>query len=75
MAWQYDKKVLATFTYTGAQWAWANIETLGWKRIKDGAPDGVTNLQVLLDSACANARLVPRRRRRVGPRSRRPISI
>ncbi len=58
MAWQYNKKVLATFTYTGAQWAWANIETLGWKRIKDGAPDGVTNLQVLLDSACANARLV-----------------
>ncbi len=58
MAWQYNKKVLATFTYHGAQWAWANIETLGWRRIKDGAPDGVTNLQVLLDAACANARLV-----------------
>ena len=28
MAWQYNKKVLATFTYHGAQWAWANIETL-----------------------------------------------
>ncbi len=58
MAWQHNKKVLATFTYFGTQWAWANIETVGWRRIKDGATDGVTNLQVLLNAACANGRLV-----------------
>ena len=58
MAWQYNKKVVATFTYSGAQWAWANIDTVGWRRIKDGAPDGVTNLHVLLNAACANGRLV-----------------
>ena len=33
MAWQYNKKVVATFTYSGAQWAWANIDTVGWRRI------------------------------------------
>jgi hypothetical protein len=58
MAWQYNKKVLATFTYNGAQWAWANIDTVGWRRIKDGAADGVTNLHVLLNAACANGRPV-----------------
>jgi immune inhibitor A len=58
MAWQYNKKVLATFTYSGQQWAWANIDTVGWRRIKDGAGDGVTNLHVLLNTACAHGRLV-----------------
>jgi hypothetical protein len=58
MAWQYNKKVVATFSGSNTQWAWANIETVGWKRIKDGAADGVTNLHVLLNAACANGKLV-----------------
>jgi len=58
MAWQYNKKVLATFTASTPQWVWANIDTVGWRRIKDGAADGVTNLHVLLDSACVHGRLV-----------------
>ena len=59
MAWQYNKKVLATFVFHGAQWSWANLDGgTGWKRIKAGQPDGVTNLTVLINSAHANGRTV-----------------
>ena len=59
MAWQYNKKVLATLTFHGAQTAWANLDGgTGWKQIKSGRPDGVTNLTVLLNSAHANGRTV-----------------
>ena len=52
MAWQYNKKVLATFAFHGAQTSWANLDGgTGWKRIKSGQPDGVTNLTVLINSA------------------------
>jgi hypothetical protein len=59
MAWQYNKKVLSTFTFSGAQWSWANLDGgTGWKRVKDGAADGCTNLTVLLNTAFANNRMV-----------------
>lgn len=49
--WVYNKKVLATFANYTSQWVWVNIETVGWRRIKDGAADGVTNIF----TACCNA--------------------
>jgi hypothetical protein len=59
MAWQYNKTVLATFGWYGTQWAWANLDGgTGWKRIRDGAPDGCTNLFVMLNAARANGRPV-----------------
>ena len=59
MAWQYNKKVLSTFLWHGAQWSWANLDGgTGWKRIKEGHADGVTNLTVLINSAHANGRSV-----------------
>lgn len=58
MTWFYNKKVYQTFTYYGSQWAWANVQDLGWRRIKDGAADGCTNLHVMLSAAQANDKLV-----------------
>lgn len=58
MAWVHNKKVLTTFVHSNNSWSWANIETVGWRRIKDGAPDGCTNLTVLLNAAKANGRNV-----------------
>jgi immune inhibitor A len=42
--WQYNKVIRATFAHYTTQWAWAYVDGIGWRRIKDGAPDGVTNL-------------------------------
>lgn len=56
--WHNNKKVLSTYAHHTSQWAWANIDGLGWLRIKDGAPDGCTNLFIQLNAARANDRLV-----------------
>lgn len=59
MAWHNNKKVVATFTHSTTQWSWANLDGgVGWKRLKEGAADGCTNLTVLLNSAQANDRVV-----------------
>jgi hypothetical protein len=54
--WHSGKKILQTFVHHTTQWAWANVDGLGWKRIREGAPDGVTNLHVLLCVAQAEQR-------------------
>ncbi len=56
--WHYNVTVTSTYVHHTTQWAWANISGLGWRRIKDGAADGVTNLFVLLNAAAANGRPV-----------------
>jgi hypothetical protein len=56
--WYNNKKIAATFVHHTTQWAWANIDGIGWRRIKDGAADGCTNLYILLCAAKANDRLV-----------------
>jgi hypothetical protein len=59
MAWEYNKTVVSTFIHSGSQWSWAALDGgTGWKRIKEGAPDGCTNLTVLLNTAFANGRKV-----------------
>jgi immune inhibitor A len=57
-AWHYNKKVLQTFASNAAQNAWANIDSLGWRKVKPSAPDGVTNLFSLFCEAVANGQLV-----------------
>ena len=57
-SWYYNVKVNSTFAHHTSQWAWADIAGLGWRRIKDGAADGVTNTFTALCEACANDRPV-----------------
>lgn len=56
--WHNNKKVIQTFVHHTTQWGWANIEGIGWKRIKDDAADGVTNLFIMMCAAKANDRMV-----------------
>jgi len=56
--WHYSKKVNSTFAHHTTQWVWANIEGLGWRRIKDESPDGATNLFAAFCEALANNRPV-----------------
>lgn len=58
MPWHNDKQIDMTFCSRDAQNAWALINGVGWKRIKTGATDGVTNVFVALNAAKANARPV-----------------
>ncbi|GAB4365156.1 MAG: hypothetical protein Kow00121_01490 [Elainellaceae cyanobacterium] len=58
VGWLYNQRILATYVHYTTQYAWAYIDTLGWRRIKDGASDGVTNILTGLSAAVANNRLV-----------------
>ena len=54
-----NKIVEKTFADRSTQWAWAKISDLDdWLRIKDGAPDGCTNVFILLNVAQAHGRKV-----------------
>lgn len=57
--WHNDKNVTRTYATSGGQNAWAIISDIaGWKRIKTGAADGVTNVFLALCDARANNRKV-----------------
>jgi hypothetical protein len=58
MAWNNNVTVVQTYASNDSQNAWVNITGLGWKRIKPGATDGVTNLFILFNAAKANGRKV-----------------
>lgn len=52
--WHYNKRVWQTFASNDSKNAWANIEGLGWRKIKSGAADGVTNMFDAFCEATAN---------------------
>ena len=56
--WHPNMTVNRTYSTTGALNAWADIDTWGWRKIKAGATDGVTNTLTLLSAAKANGRPV-----------------
>ena len=56
--WYNNKLVLATFAHHTTQWVWANIDGIGWLRIKDGAVDGLSNLSIMMNAARASGRTV-----------------
>ncbi len=56
--WVNNKKVLSTFIDSSTQWSWAEIDTVGFRRIKDGSTDGCTNLTILLNAAKSSGRPV-----------------
>ncbi|HEY8607967.1 MAG TPA: Dot/Icm T4SS effector Zinc-dependent metalloprotease LegP [Noviherbaspirillum sp.] len=53
--WHYNKRVWNTFASNDAQNAWANIEGLGWRRLRPNAPDGLTSMFSAMCDATANA--------------------
>ena len=57
-AWHYNLTVLRTYSSYHSQNAWAYFDTLGWRKIKPGYPDGVTNMHVAFSEALANGRKV-----------------
>ena len=52
--WYNNKGVVSVYCSNDAQHAWGYIQGLGWRRIKPGAVDGVTNTFVVLTAAKAN---------------------
>lgn len=59
MPWINNKTVNRTYTSHHLQNCWAIINTIaGWKRVKTGKTDGVTNVFLALCDAKANNRTV-----------------
>ena len=57
--WNNNRTVTRTYTTHNGQNCWAIISgTSGWKKVKTGAADGVTNVFVALCDARANSRPV-----------------
>ena len=56
--WSNGKTVMQVYTTHHSQNIWANVQDVGWRKIRTGATDGVTNLFGLLSAAKANGRTV-----------------
>jgi hypothetical protein len=56
--WKKNCKVKATFASNDPQWTWANIEGMGWRRIKEGSSDGVCNIFKIMCTAKSRDRPV-----------------
>jgi immune inhibitor A len=56
--WFNNRAVIQAFASADSQNAWANIEGVGWRRVKTGASAGVTNLFNLFCEALANGKRV-----------------
>ena len=54
--WHTHKTVIQVYATYHEQNAWAHIQDLGWRKIKTGNPDGVTNMLIALSEAKANNR-------------------
>jgi immune inhibitor A len=57
-AWMNNVTLKMTYATYHSQNGWAYIDTLGWRRINPGAPDGVTNVLQACSEAVANNRKV-----------------
>lgn len=56
--WHYNRRVWNTFASNDAQNAWANIEGLGWRKLRPRAADGVTNMfAACCEAVAANQRI------------------
>ena len=56
--WVYNVQVTATFADHTSQWTWVNIDGIGWRQVRDGAPDGVTNLFLMCNHALTHQRIM-----------------
>ncbi|MFT4535459.1 MAG: hypothetical protein ACI9P5_002828 [Saprospiraceae bacterium] len=53
-----NKQVLRTFASPHSKNAYANIATIGWRKIGQLSTDGVTNMFIMLNAAKANNKTV-----------------
>ena len=56
--WHHDKNVLSTFSSSDSKNVWANVDSVGWKRIEPASTDGATNVYAMLATARAHGRKV-----------------
>lgn len=56
--WSNGITVQQVYSTHHSQNAWASLQGLGWRKIRTGATDGVTNTFCLLSAAKANNRTV-----------------
>lgn len=49
-----NKKILSTFASPHTKNVWANIETIGWRKVGQNSTDGVTNMAIMINAARAN---------------------
>jgi hypothetical protein len=52
--WHYNQKLKYVYALNVTQAAWAYVDTIGWRRLKPGSADGVTNLFAACCEAAAN---------------------
>jgi len=53
-----NKKILKTFTSPHSKNVWAEIETIGWRKVGQESTDGVTNMAIVINAARANNKTV-----------------
>jgi hypothetical protein len=58
LAWLDNVTVTQTFATTEPQNAWAYFQGYGWRKIQQGAADGVTNMLAVFAQAVAKGRPV-----------------
>lgn len=56
--WSIEKSVIQIYSTHHTQNAWINIQSLGWRKVRTGATDGVNNMLCLLSAARVNGRTV-----------------
>ncbi|MFQ5587793.1 MAG: Dot/Icm T4SS effector Zinc-dependent metalloprotease LegP [Nitrospiria bacterium] len=56
--WYYNKAVSRTYASHGSKNAWVFVQSVGWRRIKAGSADGITNMFVGFCEAKANNKKV-----------------
>jgi len=54
----YNKAVDRIFVTYHSQNCWAYLNSVGWRKVKTGNADGVTNVHIALTAARANGRVV-----------------
>jgi immune inhibitor A len=52
--WHNNVIVTSVYASNDSQNAWVYLQGLGWRKIKTGTPDGITNMLVLFSEALAN---------------------
>ena len=56
--WHSSRTVRKIYATSDTKNAWADLDSLGWRRVGTGSSDGATNIHLALAKAQASGRLV-----------------